>query len=80
MRILQRMLPKLIFFLALIFILTPWASPPIALAIYYRRESRRGPGVRQATHSEAGSNSPDEESVRCTSPTNYFIDFTCATS
>lgn len=27
------MLPKLIFFLALIFILTPWASPPIALTI-----------------------------------------------
>jgi uncharacterized integral membrane protein (TIGR00698 family) len=27
------MLPKLIFFLALIFVLTPWASPPIALAI-----------------------------------------------
>jgi uncharacterized integral membrane protein (TIGR00698 family) len=27
------MLPKLIFFLALIFVVTPWASPPIALAI-----------------------------------------------
>lgn len=30
---LRRMLPKLIFFLALIFVVTPWASPPIALAI-----------------------------------------------
>lgn len=27
------MLPKLVFFLALIFVVTPWASPPIALAI-----------------------------------------------
>nr|MDQ3014146.1 putative sulfate exporter family transporter [Acidobacteriota bacterium] len=27
------MLPKLVFFLALIFVITPWASPPIALAI-----------------------------------------------
>lgn len=30
---LRRMLPKLIFFLALIFVVTPWASPPIALAV-----------------------------------------------
>ncbi len=29
----SRMFPKLIFFLALIFTVTPWASPPIALAI-----------------------------------------------
>lgn len=32
MRILARMLPKLVFFVCLLFIITPWSSPPLALA------------------------------------------------
>lgn len=33
MRILPRMLPKLLFFLALLLSISPWASPPVALAL-----------------------------------------------
>lgn len=33
MRILTRMLPKLLFLLCLLFVITPWSSPPLALAL-----------------------------------------------